>query len=128
MLLADFSLAAFNIFSLCLIFVSLINMCLNLFLFGFVLYGTLHFLNLTDYFLSHIREVFDYNHFRPFLLLCPSGANIMQILMHLILSQKSLSESVLISFHSSFCILFCGCDFHYSVSSSLILLSQLFCD
>ena len=52
MLLADFSLAAFNIFSLCLILVSLINMCLNLFLFGFVLYGTLHFLDLTIFFLT----------------------------------------------------------------------------
>ena len=86
------------IFSLCLIFVSLINMCFNLFLFGFILYGTLQFLDLTDYFLSHIREVFDYNYFRPFLFLYPSGTNIMQMLMRLILSQKSLSESVLISF------------------------------
>ena len=32
-----FSLAAFNILSLCLIFVSLINMCLGLFLHGFIL-------------------------------------------------------------------------------------------
>ena len=36
-----FSLAAFNILSLCLISVSLINMCLNVFLLGFTLYGTL---------------------------------------------------------------------------------------
>ena len=36
-----FSLAAFNIFSLYLISDSLINMCLGMFLFGFVLYGTL---------------------------------------------------------------------------------------
>ena len=36
-----FSLAAFNILSLCLIFVSLINMCLGMFLLGFILYGTL---------------------------------------------------------------------------------------
>ena len=34
-----FSLAAFNIFSLYLIFVSLINMCLAVFLLGFMLYG-----------------------------------------------------------------------------------------
>ena len=36
-----FSLAAFNIFSLCLVFVSLISMCLDMFLLGFILYGTL---------------------------------------------------------------------------------------
>ena len=34
-----FSLAAFNILSLCLIFVSLISMCLAMFLLGFILYG-----------------------------------------------------------------------------------------
>ena len=36
-----FSLDAFNILSLCLVFVSLISMCLGLFLLGFILYGTL---------------------------------------------------------------------------------------
>ena len=36
-----FSLAAFNICSLCLIFVNLINMCLGVFHFGFILFGTL---------------------------------------------------------------------------------------
>ena len=36
-----FSLAAFNIYSLCLIFISLINMCLGMFHLGFMLFGTL---------------------------------------------------------------------------------------
>jgi len=36
-----FSLAAFNILSLCLVFVSLIHMCLGMFLLGLILYGTL---------------------------------------------------------------------------------------
>ena len=36
-----FSLVAFNICSLCLIFVNLINMCLGVFHFGFILFGTL---------------------------------------------------------------------------------------
>ena len=36
-----FSLAAFNICSLCLIFANLINMCLGVFLLGFILFGTL---------------------------------------------------------------------------------------
>ena len=34
-------LMLFNILSLCLVFVSLISMCLGMFLFGFILYGTL---------------------------------------------------------------------------------------
>ena len=45
-------LYSFNIFPLSLIFVNLINMCLNVFLLGFILYGALHFLDLGDYFLS----------------------------------------------------------------------------
>ena len=36
-----FSLAAFHILSLCLVFASLISMCLGLFLLGFILYGAL---------------------------------------------------------------------------------------
>ena len=36
-----FSLAAFNILSLCLVIVSLISMCLSMLLLGFILYGTL---------------------------------------------------------------------------------------
>ena len=36
-----FSLAIFNILSLCLVFVSLISICLGMFLLGFILYGTL---------------------------------------------------------------------------------------
>ena len=35
-----FSLAAFNILSLCLVFFSLISMCLGMFLLGFILHGT----------------------------------------------------------------------------------------
>ena len=38
-----FSLAAFNICSLCLIFISLISMCLGVFCLGFILFGTLWF-------------------------------------------------------------------------------------
>ena len=46
-----FSLAAFNICSLCLIFVNLIYMYLRVFCLGFILFGTLGFLDLGDYFL-----------------------------------------------------------------------------
>ena len=60
-----FSLVAFNI--LPLIFVSLIIMCLDVFLLGFTLTGTLCFLDLVDYFLSHVGEVFSYYLFKYFL-------------------------------------------------------------
>ena len=52
-----FSLVAFNILSLSLIFVSLINMCLGLFLLVFIQYGTLSALPGLECFLSHFREV-----------------------------------------------------------------------
>ena len=101
-------------------------MCLGLFLLGFILYGTLHFLDLTDYFLSNVREVFGYNHSGPFLY--PSGTNIMQMLVHLILSQKSLNGSVLISFHSfslSYSVAVISTTVylvHYSFASVILLL------
>ena len=61
-----FSLAAFNILSLCLVFVSLIHMCLGVFLFGFTLWGTLCLLDLIDYYLFHVGEIFNYNLFKNF--------------------------------------------------------------
>ena len=63
-----FSLAALNIWSLCLIFISLINMCLGVFRLGFILFGTLGFLDLGDYFLPHFREVFNYYLLKYFLM------------------------------------------------------------
>ena len=63
-----FSLAAFNICSLCLIFVNLINICLGVFRLGFILFGTLCFLDLGDYFLPHFREVFNYYLLKYFLM------------------------------------------------------------
>ena len=63
-----FSLAAFNFLSLCLVFVSLISMCLGMFLFGFILYGTLCFLDLIDYFLFCVGEIFNYSLFKNFLI------------------------------------------------------------
>ena len=63
-----FSLAAFNICSLCLIFVNLINMCLGVFHLGFILFGILGFLDLGGYFLPHFRDVFNSYLFRYFLM------------------------------------------------------------
>ena len=42
-------------------------MCLSILLLGFILPRTLHFLDLSDYFLSHEREVFCYYLFKYFL-------------------------------------------------------------
>ena len=47
----SFPLGAFNTFSLSLIFVSLITVCLGVFLLDFILPGTRCFLDLVDYFL-----------------------------------------------------------------------------
>ena len=63
-----FSLPAFNILSLCLVFVSLSNMCLGMFLLGFILYGTLCLLGLIDCFLFHVGEIFSYKVFKNFLI------------------------------------------------------------
>ena len=65
-----FSLAAFNILSLCLVLVSLMNMCLGMFLFGFILCGTLcaSWTWLT-YLLFHVGELFKYHLFKNFLIL-----------------------------------------------------------
>ena len=55
-----FSFTTFNIFSLCLTFVSLINTYLDVLLFLFIVYGILGFLDLGSYLLSHVWEVFNY--------------------------------------------------------------------
>ena len=66
-IICHFPLVAVNILSLSLIFVSLITICLSVFLLGFTLPRTLCFLDLVDYFLSHVREVLSYYLFKYFL-------------------------------------------------------------
>ena len=93
-------------------------MCLSVFLLGFILHEILCFLTLSECFLSHIREIFGYNLFKYFLwsfsLSSPSGIPTMQMLVCLMLSQRSkiLSSVLFILF---FFVLFCGSDFHPSV-------------
>ena len=97
------SLAAFNILSLCLVFVSLISMYLGVFLLGFILYGTLCLLDLIDYFLFHVGEIFNYNLFKnvliPFLFLFffwdPYNSNVGAFDI-----VPEVSETILSSFHS----------------------------
>ena len=64
-----FSLAAFNICSLCLIFVNLINKCLGAVSpWVYPVWDSLGFLDLGDYFLPHFREVFKYYLLKYFLM------------------------------------------------------------
>ena len=62
-----FSLVAFNILSLSLISVSLITVCLCVFLLGFIIPGTLCFLDLVGHFFSLLRDIFSCYLFKYFL-------------------------------------------------------------
>ena len=94
-----FSLAAFIISYLHLIFVSLINMCLRVFPFGFLLlWDSLLFLDF--YFLTHVRVFSDYNlfknFFRPFFFSSSFRTPTLQMSVHLILSLMFLRLSSII--------------------------------
>ena len=68
-MLSFISIVVFNILSLSLIFISLITMCLSYL-------GLFVFLDLVDYFLFHVGEIFSYYVFKYFLrsfLSSPSG-------------------------------------------------------
>ena len=63
-----FSLAAFNIRSLCLVFVSLISMSWCVSPWVYSVWNSLFLLDLIDYFLFHIGEIFNYNIFKKFVI------------------------------------------------------------
>ena len=97
------SLVAFNIFPLYLIFVSLINMCLDVFLFGFILYGTLctswtwvasSFPVLWKFSIIISSNIFS----DPFSFSSSSGTPIIRMLVCLMLSQRSLKLFSLLFF------------------------------
>ena len=103
-----FSLAAFNICSLCLIFVNLI-MCLGVFHLGFILYGTLWaswtWVVISFPILGTFKTIISSSVFSwPFFSSSSSGTPMIQMLGHLTLSQKSLRLSsfllILFSFSS----------------------------
>ena len=122
-----FSLAAFNISSLCLIFVNLINMCLGVFCLGFILFGTLGFLDFGDYFLPHFREVFNYYLLKYFLMIFlfvfffwdsyDSNVGAFNIV-------PEVSDIVLISFNSFYFFPLCFIYFYHSI---FYLTYSLFC-
>ena len=102
---------------LSLIFVSSINMCLiSMFLLGLILYGTLYTLDLSEFLLSQVREIFVCNLFkyflRPFLSSSSPGIsyNANAAAFNAV---PEVSVTVLIS--TFLCILFCSGDFYHSV-------------
>ena len=63
-----FSLAAFNILSLCLVSVSLISMYWHVSPSVYPVWDSLYLLDLIDYFLFHAGEIFNDNLFKNFLI------------------------------------------------------------
>ena len=112
-----FYLAAFNICSLCLIFVSLINMCFGVFHRGFILFETLWaswtwvviFPILEMFWTIISSSIFSYS----FLLSSTSGTPRIQMLGHLTLFQRSLrlSSLLFILFFFQLCFIY----FHHSI-------------
>ena len=93
-----FSLAAFKILSLCLVFVNLISMCLGMFLLGFILYRTLctswtcltiSFSMLGKFSTIISSKIVSYTCFFSSSSVTP----IIQMLVHFILCQRSLRQS-----------------------------------
>ena len=102
-----FSLAAFNIWSLCLIFVNLINMCLGVFHLGFILFGTLWvswtWVIISFLILGKFSTIISSSIFLcSFFLSSSSGTPMIPMLGRLALSQMSLrlSSFLLILFSS----------------------------
>ena len=103
-----FSLAAFNICSLCLVFVNLINICLGVFLLGFILFGTLWVswtwviisFPILGKFSTIISSILSWS----FFLSSSSGTPMIRMLEHLILSWRLLRLSSFLLIHFFFLI------------------------
>ena len=105
-----FSVAAFNICSLCLIFINLINMCLGVFRLGFILFGTLWVswtwvavsFPILGKFSTIISGIFSWS----FFLSSSSGTPMIRMSGCLTLSQRSLRLSSFLLIHFLFSSLF----------------------
>ena len=101
-----FSLAAFNICSLCLIFVNLINMCLGVFHLGFILFGTLWvswtWVIISFPILGKFSTIISSSIFSwSFFLSYSSETPMIRMLGHLTLSQRYLRLSSFLLIHFS---------------------------
>ena len=106
------------IFCLCLVFVSLISMCLGMFLLEFILYGSLcvswsllaiSFSMLGKFSTIISSKIFSY----PFFSSSSSGTPIIQMLVCVIWSQRSLRLSS--ALHSFYFILLFRSHFHHFI-------------
>ena len=92
-----FPLASFNIYSLCLILVSLINMCLGVFCLGFILFGTLWvswtWVAIFFPILGKFSTITSSSIFSWAFFMSSSGTPMIQMLGCLTLSQRSLRLS-----------------------------------
>ena len=120
-------LAAFNVCSLCLIFVNLINMCLVVFCLEFILFGTLwvsctwaiiSFPILGKFSTIISSSIFSWS----FFLSSSSGTPMIQMLGHLTLSQRSLRFPHLILFSFFLSVSFIST----SLSSTPFILSSAY--
>ena len=114
-----FSLAAFNILSLCLVFVSLISMCLGMLLLGFILCGTLcacwtsltvSFPMLGKFSTIISSKIFSYPFFFSSSSETPYNSNVGVFDM-----VPEVSETVLSSFHSFYFSLLFRSYFHHFI-------------
>ena len=103
--ICSFSLYDFNFFfPLCLNFFSLI---LDMFLFEFIIFGTLDWLDLGIYFFSHVQEAFDYNlkyFLIPFIFFFSSLTHHLNV--GVLNAVSDVSETFLIPFQSFFPLFF----------------------
>ena len=117
-----FSLDAFNICSLCLIFVSLINMCLVVFHLGFILFGTRWvswtLVAISFPILGKFSTIISSSIFSCPFFLSSSGTPMILILRCLTLSQRSLRLS---SFHLILFSFFPSASFISTILSSTTL-------
>jgi len=113
-----FSLAAFNIFSWCLVFVSLVSMCLDVFLLGLIQYGTLcaswNWLTISFSMLGKCSTIISSKFSHTFFFSSSSGTPVIRMLVHLILFQRSLRLSSGF-FHCFYFILLFRSYFHHFI-------------
>ena len=124
-----FSLAAFNICSLCLILVNLINVCLSVFCFGFILIGTLwvswNWVAISFPILGKFSTIISSSIFsQSFFLSSSSGTPMIQMLVCLTLSQRSLRLSSFLLFIFFLFFPLCFIYFHHSI---FYLTDPIFC-